>query len=421
MKYKQLFEKAYSRLFEIYNGKCNTPDNIILSRFYREKAILGESELYMRYLHLLSRVREEASLKGEHILVRGTAGASFVAYLLGATDINPLPRHEYCPRCHTTNFVGSGTPFDKAPTRCSCGAEMETDGHNLPFESNLKSVMAERIQFCVSQLFFEEAKAIIYDEMWDKAIVTLTDGDASPIWFCILDKENNQCGSYNLSENRDVFANYPRITLVPDKSLDKYRELEKTTGFKMEDIGSDEERIALLRFMECDLQGVPHFDNRFVKSIWNATHPQSYDDLLKLIGFAHSTNVWKNNADILLEEHRMSFREIPAYREDLYEMISERLYEKGIYDEGLAYEVADKTMRGYYARIGGVDEDTISALLGIGFSMEFVSFLSSINYMFTKAQGISYLREAIAMMFYKVKFNKAYNEIMLEKIEYCLY
>ena len=96
-------------------------------------------------------------------------------------------------------------------------------------------------------------------------------------------------------------------------------------------------------------------------------------------------------------------------------MINERLYEKGIYDEGLAYEVADKTMRGYYARIGGVDEDTISALLGIGFDMEFVSFLSSINYMFTKAQGISYLREAIAMMFYKVKFNKVYNEIMLEK------
>lgn len=415
MKYKQLFEKAYSRLFEIYNGEHNTPDNIILSRFYREKAILGESELYMRYLDLLSRLREVASQKDEHILVRGTAGASFVAYLLGATDINPLPRHEYCPHCHTTKFTGFGTPFDRTPIRCSCGAEMETDGHNLPFESNLKSVMAERIQFCVSHAFFDEAKSMICDELWDKAIVTLADGDFSPVWFCVLDKENNQCGSYNLSENRDIFANYPRITLVPDKSLDKYRELEKATGFKMEDIGCDGEHIALMSFMECDLQGVPHFDNRFVKSIWSVTHPQSYDDLLKLIGYAHSTNVWKNNADILVEENRMSFREIPAYREELYEMINERLYEKGIYDEGLAYEVADKTMRGYYARIGGVDEDTISALLGIGFDMVFISFLSSINYMFTKAQGISYLREAIAMMFYKVKFNKVYNEIMLEK------
>jgi len=33
-------------------------------------------------------------------------------------------------------------------------------------------------------------------------------------------------------------------------------------------------------------------------------------------------------------------------------MISKRLYKKEIYDEGLAYEVADKAMRGYYARTG---------------------------------------------------------------------
>lgn len=416
MKYKQLFEKAYVRLMELYGGEYSTPDIAILSRFYREKMILRNSDLYMRYLDFLSRVREVANQKGEHIFVRGPVGSSFIAYLLGATDINPLPRHEYCPHCRTTKFIGTGTPFDKAPIRCPCGTSIVTDGHNLPFESNLKSVLSERIQFCVSHAFFEEAKAMICDEMWDKAIVTLTDGDFSPVWFCILDKENNRCGSYNLSENRDIFANYPRITLVPDKSLDKCRELEKATGFKLEDIGCDGEHIALRSFMECDLQGVPHFDNRFVKSIWNVTHPQSYDDLLKLIGYAHSTNVWNNNADILVEENRLSFREIPAYREELYEMINERLYEKGIYDEGLAYEVTDKTIRGYYARIGGVDEDTILALLGIGFDMEFVFFLSSINYMFTKAQGISYLREAIAMMFYKVKFNKVYNEIMLEKI-----
>lgn len=417
MKYEQLFEKAYSRLLELYGGEYAAPDITILSRFYREKAILGESDLYMRYLDLLCRIREVASQKGEHILVRGATGSSFIAFLLGATDINPLPRHEYCPHCHTTKFVGTGTPFDKARIKCSCGREIETDGHNLPFESNLKNILTERIQFCVSHAFFDEAKAMIYDEMWDKTIVTLRDGEVSPTWFCILDKENHQCGDYTLSENRDIFANYPRITLVPEKTLDKYRELEKATGFKMKDIGSDEQSLAFFRFMECDIRGIPHFDNRFVMNIWNTIRPQSYDDLLKLIGLAHSTNVWNHNAEILFEEHRKSFHEIPAYREDLHGMICERLHKKGIYDEGLAYEVADKTMRGDYAKDGGVDEDTMSALLNIGFDMDFVHFLSEINYMFTKAQGVSYLHEAIAMMFYKTKFNKEYNEIMLVKMD----
>ncbi len=417
MKYKQLFEKAYSRLNELYGGEYSTPDITILSRFYREKMILGESDFYMRYLDFLSRVRETANQKGEHIFVRGSAGSSFIAYLLGATDINPLPRHEYCPHCHATKFIGTGTPFDKAPIRCSCGAEIETDGHNLPFESNLKSILSERIQVCVSHAFFDEAKTMIRDELWDKAIVTLTDGDISPTWFCILDKETNECGDYSLNGNREIFANFPRITLVPKNALDKYREIEKATGFKMKDIGFNEQSLAFFHFMEFDIEGVPYFDNDFIKDIWNTINPQSYDALLKLIGFAHSTNIWKNNAETLFNEHRLSLREIPAFREELYDMISERLRLHGVRDEGFAYEVTDKAMRGHYAKTGGVDEDTVLGLLSIGFDMDFVFFLSEINYMFTKAEGVTYLREAIAMMFYKIKFNKEYNEIMLAKAE----
>jgi DNA polymerase III alpha subunit (gram-positive type) len=204
---------------------------------------------------------------------------------------------------------------------------------------------------------------------------------------------------------------------VPEKMLDKYRELEKATGFKMKDIGFNEQSLAFYRFMDGDIQDIPHFDNDFVKSVWNIIDPQNYGDLLRLIGFAHSTNVWNNNAETLFDEHKMSLREIPAYREDLYEMISEKLYKKGIYDNGLAYEVADKTMRGYYARTGGIDEDIMLALLDLGFDIDFIYFLSNINYMFTKAHGIAYLREAIAMMFYKTKFNKEYSEIMLVKMD----
>ena len=74
-------------------------------------------------------------------------------------------------------------------------------------------------------------------------------------------------------------------------------------------------------------------------------------------------------------------------------------------------------MRGYYARIGGIDEDTMLALLELEFDLDFIYFLSDIYFMFPKAHGIAYLREAIAMMFYKTKFNKEYNEIMLVKMD----
>ena len=37
MKYKHIFEKAYSRLMELYSGECSEPDITILNRFYQEK------------------------------------------------------------------------------------------------------------------------------------------------------------------------------------------------------------------------------------------------------------------------------------------------------------------------------------------------------------------------------------------------
>ena len=98
MKHQEIFAKAYNNLLERYSGKYHVPDARILSRYYHEKAILQESELYMRYLALFARIRETAEQKGEHISVPGTAGSSFIAYLLGATDINPLPPSRILPQ-----------------------------------------------------------------------------------------------------------------------------------------------------------------------------------------------------------------------------------------------------------------------------------------------------------------------------------
>jgi DNA polymerase III alpha subunit (gram-positive type) len=57
----------------------------------------------------------------------------------------------------------------------------------------------------------------------------------------------------------------------------------------------------------------------------------------------------------------------------------------------------------------------VIALLRLDVDMDYILFLEKINYMFTKAHGVSYLRDAIVMMFYKIKFNKEYLEIMSQE------
>ena len=59
MNHKQLLNRAYDRLIEIYGGDQAFIEVGFLNRFYQEKMILRNSDLYMRYLDFLSRVSKE--------------------------------------------------------------------------------------------------------------------------------------------------------------------------------------------------------------------------------------------------------------------------------------------------------------------------------------------------------------------------
>ncbi len=73
--------------------------------------------------------------------IRGSGGASLVAYFCGITDINPIPAHYHCPECNHFElyserpedywYTGYDIPGKKCP---DCGASMNRDGFNIPFE-----------------------------------------------------------------------------------------------------------------------------------------------------------------------------------------------------------------------------------------------------------------------------------------------
>lgn len=412
MKHKEIFDKAYRRLKELFG---DAPDIKILSRFYSEKMVLQKDD-YIRYLEILGRVCERATALGEHIRVSGTAGSSFTAFLLGATDINPVPFYEYCPRCKRVEYTDKRMPFDGHLPKCECGYDMICDGYNLPFEMNIGSVLSERIQLGVSRLFFNEAKEMICEYMSDKSIVKLKGSeDISTTWLCFLDKDEDMGGEYSLCDNAPVFENTPHITLLPMPILDKYRELEAATGVRMKDIPHD--IIVFFRFIEGDIDGLPYIGSDFMKELIIKTRPEKfeeYDYILKLIGLAHGTNVWKGNAENLYENHIWSLRDIPAFGDDIYEMIYKKLCERGIYETGFAYEVALKARKGYYA-LNGLDSAVESKLLNLGFDIVFCDFISRINYMFPKAHAVSYLKDAVSVMQYKIHYPEEYRSIFMNR------
>lgn len=88
--------------------------------------------------YAMGEVARKAHEEGYVTLTRGATASSFVSYLLGITDINPLPPHYRCKKCKHSEFdVGEGYNIGiELPDKlCSvCGEALEKDGFNLSVE-----------------------------------------------------------------------------------------------------------------------------------------------------------------------------------------------------------------------------------------------------------------------------------------------
>ncbi|MCL2627399.1 MAG: PolC-type DNA polymerase III [Oscillospiraceae bacterium] len=141
----ELKKLIYSKIPELYG---ENPPQIVTERAdYELQDILrlNYDVIYMAAQKLVSYLREEHSRVGS----RGSVGSSFVAYLAGITEVNPLPAHYRCPKCkksefpktHNDNSDTSGSDTyacgpnmpDKACT--NCGTAFIKDGFNIPFET----------------------------------------------------------------------------------------------------------------------------------------------------------------------------------------------------------------------------------------------------------------------------------------------
>ncbi len=140
---KTLRDICYKKAVEMYGE--NLPEEVT-SRLETElKSIIGNgyAVMYVIAQKLVWKSNEDGYLVGS----RGSVGSSFAAFMAGITEVNSLPPHYLCPKCHYSDFTSETVKkaheeglcgCDLEPAKCpECGTEMLRQGYDIPFETFL--------------------------------------------------------------------------------------------------------------------------------------------------------------------------------------------------------------------------------------------------------------------------------------------
>ena len=297
---KQLWNKAFDAMRKRYGNPAPIE---IMNRLLTEHAEMKETDMIV-YFDMLSVLATEARKQGEHIRVRGGTGASFVAYLLGATEINPLKPHYYCPECGTVIFDnGVDDGWDLPKKVCLCGIEMQTDGHDIPFET-YRHVVQRNTSFDLSMSpnFWHVAKSLIKDYFKDCELTA-------------EEREDNRIITYTITSDKSVCA----FTFLADTEFEQYQALERATATSFERVAFAQNKV-LSEFGCGNTDGIPEFRANFYKDMIEEVSPESFYDLIQIAGLSHGTGVWLDNAKDLINQG-IPVSKVIAYRDDVFNQI----------------------------------------------------------------------------------------------------
>jgi len=149
--------------------------------------------------------------------------------------------------------------------------------------------------------------------------------------------------------------------------------------------------------------GVPEFGTKFVRGMLVDTKPTTFDELIRISGLSHGTDVWLNNAQELIQQGIVTLNNAICCRDDI--MIY--LIKKGV-PPNPAFKIMELVRKGKALKDPVKWEEYKNLMKEHDVPDWYIKSCEKIKYMFPKAHAAAYVTMAFRIAWFKVHIPKAY-------------
>lgn len=144
--------------------------------------------------------------------------------------------------------------------------------------------------------------------------------------------------------------------------------------------------------------GIPEFGTAFVRGMLEVTKPRTIDELIRISGLSHGTDVWLGNAFDLITSGTATLRECICARDDIMNFLMLRGMEPKT-----AFDIMESVRKGK-----GLTQGYEQAMHDVDTPQWYIDSCKKIKYMFPKAHASAYVMMALRIAWFKIYHPRAY-------------